>query len=186
MIAFENKGDVMSATTKQDGTNEPTIDLRSIRERAIAILDDGMDAGGSLIEFALTLPPLLLVATGIGAIGIAMNNYLIVTNATTVAARQISISRGQTLDPCATAVSSLTAAAPTLTASKFTYAYKFNGVAYSGTSCPSANYTSGAPSNLVQGQPESITVTYPCSILAYNANLAPSCSLQASMTELVQ
>jgi Flp pilus assembly protein TadG len=166
--------------------NDDTVNLCSIRERAGAILRDDRDGGSSLIEFALTLPPLFLIVTGIWVFGFAMNNYLILTNATTVAARQISISRGQSLDPCATAVSALTAAAPTLTASKFTYSYAFNSVAYSGTTCVSTSYATGAPSNLVQGQPAQITVNYPCSLLAYNANFAPTCNLKAQITELVQ
>jgi len=166
--------------------NDDTVGLRSMRERACAILGEDQDGGSSLIEFALTLPPLLLVVTGIWVFGFAMNNYLILTNATTVAARQISISRGQTLDPCATAVSSLTAAAPTLTPSKLTYSYVFNSVSYSGTSCVSTSYSTGAPSNLVQGQPAQIIVSYPCSLVAYNANFAPTCNLKTQITELVQ
>ena len=176
----------MYVDTKQARRTDVSVDLRSIRQRACSILNAKQDRGSSLIEFAVALPPLLLVATGIWAMGFAMNNYLILTNATTVAARQIAISRGQTLDPCATAVSALTAAAPTLTASKFAYTYTFNGTSYSGTSCSSSTYTTGAPSNLVQGQPASITVTYPCSLIAYNANFAPTCSLKSQMTELVQ
>ena len=166
--------------------NTETVDLRSIRERARAILSRDEDHGGSLVEFAFTLPPLLMVAVGIWVVGYAMNNDLVLTNATTVAARQLSISRGQTLDPCATAVTALTAAAPTLTASKLTYSYVFNGTSYSGTSCSSTTYTTGAPSNLVQGQMAQITVTYPCVLKGYGANYAPTCNLQAQMAELVQ
>jgi len=166
--------------------NIDTVDLRSIRERARAILSADENRGGALVEFAFTLPPLLLIVTGIWVFGFAMSNYMLLTNATTVAARQISISRGQTLDPCATAVSALTAAASTLTSSKLTYAYSFNSVAYSGTSCSSSSYSTGAPSNLVQGQPAQITVTYPCSLVVYGKNLVPTCNLQAQMTELVQ
>ena len=166
--------------------NTDTVDLRSIRARARAILSSDQDLGGALVEFAFTLPPLLVVVTGIWVFGFAMNNYLILTNATTVAARQVSISRGQTLDPCATAVTALTSAAPTLTSSKLTYSYVFNTTAYSGTSCSSTSYSTGAPSNLVQGQPAQIVVTYPCSMLIYGKNLVPTCNLQAQLTELVQ
>jgi Flp pilus assembly protein TadG len=175
----------MSIFRKRAPVNPEGIDLRSIRERARAILR-GDDRGSSLVEFALTLPPLMLLSSGMCVMGIAMNNYLILTNATGVAARQISVSRGQTLDPCATAVATLTTAAPTLTASKLTYSYVFNGVAYSGTSCSSTAYTSGAPSYLVQGQPAQMVVNYPCSLGAYNVNFAPGCNLRAQLTEVVQ
>jgi Flp pilus assembly protein TadG len=161
-------------------------DLLSIRARARAILSKNQDNGSALIEMAFTLPVLMLLSSGMCVMGIAMNNYLILTNATAVAARQLSVSRGQTLDPCATAVSALTTAAPTLTASKLTYSYVFNGIAYSGTSCSSANYTSGAASNMVQGQPAQMVVNYPCSLVGYNANFAPGCSLRAQLTEVVQ
>ena len=178
----------MFANRKRKRSNpvaiDAAVDLRSIRERARDILSG--DRGSALVEFAFTLPPLMLLSSGMCVMGIAMNNYLILTNATAVAARQISVSRGQTLDPCATAVSALTAASPTLTASKMTFAYVFNGVSYSGTSCSSTGYTTGAPSNLVQGQSEQITVTYPCSLAAYNTNFAPGCTLKSQLTEVVQ
>jgi len=174
----------MSRRTNPTQTAAP--DLRSIRARACAILSSDHDRGSSLVEFAFTLPVLLLLASGMCVTGIAMNNYLILTNATAVAARQLSVSRGQTLDPCATAVSALTTAAPTLTTSKLTYSYVFNGVSYSGTSCSSASYTSGAASNLVQGQPAQMVVNYPCSLAAYGTNFAPGCNLRAQLTEVVQ
>ena len=167
-------------------SNKDAVDSRSVRARACAILGGGEDSGGALVEFAFTLPPLLMVAVGIWVFGFAMNNYMILTNATTVAARQLSISRGQTLDPCAAAVTVLTSAAPTLTASKLTYSYVFNGTPYSGSSCSSGSYSTGAPSNLVQGQMAQITVTYPCVLKGYGADYAPTCNLQAQMAELVQ
>lgn len=181
-----DKGDAMSVNNKHAQSNEATVDLRSIRERAVSILKKDEDHGNALIELAVTLPPLLLVATGIWVMGFAMNNYLILTNATTVAARQLSISRGQTLDPCAVAVAALKAVAPTLTPGSFTYSFTLNTTTYTGSSCSSGSYTTGAPSNLVQGQPASMTVNYPCSLQAYKANFAPTCNLQAQMTELVQ
>jgi len=176
----------MFDTPKHPQRNTEFVDVHSIRDRARAILSEDEDRGGALIEFALTLPPLMMVVVGIWIFGFAMNNYLILTNATTVAARTLSISRGQTLDPCATAVSALTAAAPTLTSSKLTYSYSLNSVSYSGTSCSSASYSTGAPSNLIQGQPATITVNYPCSLAGYGTDYAPTCNLQARMTELVQ
>ena len=65
--------------------------------------------GSSLIEFALCLPPLMLLMTGIFAFGIAMGNYVMLTNACSAGAMQLAISRGQlaqpNYDPCALAVS---------------------------------------------------------------------------------
>src|SRR5277367_5208719 len=102
---------------------------RKIRER----LDTGGEQGSSLIEFAVCLPVLLLILTGTFAFGIALNNYLMLTNATTLGAQQLAISRGQTLDPCATASAAVIAASPLLKSGSLTFAYVLNGVSYSGT-----------------------------------------------------
>ncbi|MDP9051058.1 MAG: pilus assembly protein [Acidobacteriota bacterium] len=142
--------------------------------------------GSALIEFALCLPPLMLLMTGIFAFGIAISNYVMLTNATSSAAMDLAISRGNTTDPCALASNAIIAAAPTLKSSSFTYAYSLNGTAYSGTTCSSSSSTTGAAGNLVQGQSATITVTYPCNLAVFRANNFPSCVLTAKASELVQ
>jgi Flp pilus assembly protein TadG len=141
--------------------------------------------GQSLVEFALTLPVLLLVLTGITTFGLAMNNYLTLTEATSVGARQIAISRSQTLDPCSVASAAVYAAAPSFTQSKFTFTFTFDGVNYSGASCASSSTSTGAAGNLKQGMPATVSVTYPCSLVAYKYNFG-TCNLQAQTTEVVQ
>jgi Flp pilus assembly protein TadG len=142
--------------------------------------------GASLIEFALCLPPLCLLMTGIFAFGIAIGDYVMLTNATSSAAMDLAISRGNTLDPCALASAAVAAAAPTLKASSLTFAYTLNGAAYSGTSCSSSSTTTGAAGNLVQGQGATLTVTYPCNLAVYRANNFPICVLTAKASEMVQ
>lgn len=142
--------------------------------------------GSSLIEFAVCLPVLLLILTGTFAFGIALNNYLMLTNATTIGAQQLSISRGQTTDPCATTVSAVVAASPLLKSANITYAFVLNGVSYSGTSCSSTSTTTGAAGNLVQGAAAKVTITYPCNLAVYGANIVPNCNLKAQLTELIQ
>ena len=61
----------------------------------------GNQRGQSLLEFALALPILLLIVTGIATFGIALNTYLTLTNAVAQGGQFLSVSRGQTLDPCA-------------------------------------------------------------------------------------
>jgi Flp pilus assembly protein TadG len=147
----------------------------------------GNEDGSSLVEFSLCLPPLMLLMTGIFSFGIATANYGMLTNATGVAAMQVAMSRQQTLDPCAVAAAAVYASAPTLKQASFTFSYVFNGVSYSGTSCSSASNTTGAAGNLVQGQTVQITVTYPCSLVAYKMlNNFPTCLLTAKSSELVQ
>ncbi len=151
-----------------------------------ALLSSDNEAGQSLVEFAICLPVLLLVVTAIFQFGITLNNYLMLTDATNVGARQLAISRGQNTDPCAYTASAVYAAAPNLKQANFAFAFLLNGVAYVGNSCPSANSTSGAAGNLLQGKSAQLTITYPCSLAVYGANYAPGCSLKAQTAELVQ
>jgi len=143
------------------------------------------DGGQSLVEFALTLPILLLILTGITTFGLAMNNYLILTEATSVGARQVAISRSQTLDPCATVSAAVYLSAPSLKQSSLGFSYVFNGASYTGTSCSSTSTSTGAAGNLKQGQAATVTVTYPCSLIAYKYNFG-TCNMQAQTTEVVQ
>ncbi len=156
--------------------------LRAYRAARLLSADDAQSA----IEFALCLPPLLLIVTGIFTFGIALNNYLILTNATSVATRQLSISRLQTTDPCALTSAAVIAAAPTLKQANLTFAYVLNGTPYSGTSCSSGSTTTGAAANLVQGKSVQVTVSYPCSLVVYHHTYVPSCTLQSQLTEAVE
>jgi Flp pilus assembly protein TadG len=143
------------------------------------------DHGQSAIEFAVVLPMLLLVIAGVMVFGLAFNNYIMLTEATAVGARQLAISRGQTLDPCNTVYTAVTTAAPILTASKMTFKISLNGTSYTGTSC-SGTATSGAPSNMVLGSNTVVTVTYPFSLTGFG-NLVPSTyTLVGQTSELMQ
>jgi Flp pilus assembly protein TadG len=144
------------------------------------------EEGQAMVEMALALPVLLLVLTGILTFGLAFNNYVLLTEATSIGARTLAISRGATTDPCATASSAVIAAAPLLTPASLSFSFVLNGASYTGTSCSSGSSTTGAAANLVQGSNAIVTVTYPCSLAVYGANYAPHCSLQAQMTELIQ
>lgn len=154
-------------------------------------LRNGED-GQSLIEFAFCLPPLMVLMTGMFAFGMAISNYIMLTNATSAAAIQLSISRGQlaspNYDPCATAVAVVQGAAPTLKTASLNYAFVLNGTTYASntTSCTSTSETTGAAGNLVSGQSVTVTVTYPCSLAIFRSNNFPSCVLTAKSTELVQ
>ncbi len=148
--------------------------------------------GQSLVEFAFALPAVMVLMTGVFAFGIAIANYVQLTNATSAAAMQLSISRGQlaspNYDPCATAVAVVQGAAPMLTAANLKYAFVLNGTTYASntTSCTSSSETTGAAANLVSGQSITVTVTYPCSLAIFRANNFPNCVLTAKSSELVQ
>jgi Flp pilus assembly protein TadG len=139
-----------------------------------------------MVEMALVLPILLLVVTGILTFGLAFNNYLLLTEATSVGARTLAISRGETTNPCATAAAAVSAAAPLLVPANLTFTFVLNGTTYKGASCNSGSTTTGAAGNLKQGAYASLTVSYPCSLAVYGADYAPNCSLQSQISELVQ
>jgi Flp pilus assembly protein TadG len=144
------------------------------------------DEGGALVEMAVTLPVLLLIVTGIFTFGLALNNYLELTDAVGISARLLAISRGQTTDPCATTTAAFYKAAPYLKTTSLSFTFVLNGTSYTGASCSSSSTTTGAAGNLVQGQAAQVTVTYPCNLAVYGKNYAPSCTLTAQTTELVQ
>lgn len=147
----------------------------------------GLDEEGqAMVEMALVLPVLLLVVTGILTFGLAFNNYVLLTEATSVGARTLAISRGETTDPCATASSAIYAAAPLLVPANFSFTFVLNGTTYTGPSCNSGSTTTGAAGNLKQGAYATVNTSYPCSLAFYGSSYASSCSLQTQVSELVQ
>ena len=144
------------------------------------------ERGQSLVEFALTVPFLLLVVTGIAAFGVAFNNYMMLTEATSVGARQLTVSRGQTTDPCKTFSNAVYAAAPLLRPANLTFSISLNGIAYPGATCNSQSTTTGAAANMVLGTNAIVTVTYPVSVTVYGFKVVPASTLTAQLTELMQ
>jgi Flp pilus assembly protein TadG len=138
------------------------------------------ERGSSIVEMALCLPVLLMIVTGIATFGIALNHYIMLTNAVEIGARQLAISRGQLADPCSTISTTIGSASPLLSSASISYTFVLNGTSYPGKTC-----TAGA-AQLIEGTPAQVQATYPCTLLIYGKNLAPSCTLQAQTTELVQ
>jgi Flp pilus assembly protein TadG len=162
------------------GLRPARVNVRSRGEQIRATLRN--EKGQSVVELAFVLPVLFLVVTGLFTFGLAVNNNLMLTNAVNNGAQLLAISRGQTTDPCATAIAAVTNAAPLLTASSLNFTFVLNGTTYAAgtTSC-----TAGA-ANLLQGTTAQVTATYPCNLTVYGVNFAPTCNLQAQTTELVQ
>ena len=159
---------------------------RSPRRSARALMRAG-EQGSAIVEFAMILPMLLLLTTGVLVFGVAMNNYMQLTNAVSQGARALAVSAEITLDPCATAYTAITGAAPGLTPSKLTFSYVLNGTTYSGSTCSSTSVTSGAAGNLSSGTTATVTVTYPLNLSVFGkAFSASNAVLSATSTELVQ
>jgi len=167
----------MKSTVAEPGAD---TEIPSLGERVREHPRAGNKRGQSAVELALCLPVLLVIMTGIFTFGVALNNYLMLTNAVSVGGRLLAVSRGQTADPCATAAASVYAAAPLLHQASFSFTILLNGNSYSGATC-----TAGAAS-LVPGATAQVTATYPCNLAVYGATYAPGCSLSATIAEVVQ
>lgn len=138
----------------------------------------GSERGAALLEFVLVAPLLFLVMTGLTSFGMTLHNYLVLTNAVNAGAQQLSFSRGETTNPCATAYSAISAAAPSLTSS-LSLTFVINGTSYSGNTC-----AAGA-SGMVQGASAEVTATYPCTLAVYGMTWS-SCTLTSQLTEVIQ
>jgi Flp pilus assembly protein TadG len=79
-----------------DKTSLNRLSRMSLGVSLVRSLCDG--SGQSLIVFALTLPAQLLLLTRIFTFGIGTNNYLLLTEAVSVGARTVAVSRQNTVD----------------------------------------------------------------------------------------
>lgn len=147
------------------------------------------DGGQSLVEFALVLPVLLVVLTGIFTFGIALNQYMVLTNATNAAARAFALSRGQKTpalaasDPCGYAASVLQGAASNLAQRSLSVTVAYTTAA--GTTTTYNNAQSCSPSILNAGDAVQVTATYPVAPLLFGWT-SQTYTLTARSTELMQ
>ncbi len=118
-----------------------------------------------------------MMATGMVSFGFALCQQMALTNAVNVGAQSLALSRGQTSDPCATAVSAIENAAPSLTTSKLSFSFVINGTTYNSSSCTAAS--------MVQGTSAQVAAHYPCILAVYGLS-APSCGLGAQTAEMIQ
>jgi Flp pilus assembly protein TadG len=136
------------------------------------------DEGVSAIEFAFISPIMLAVMIGIFQFGIAMNQYLNLTNAVAQGALTLALSRGTTTPYTAT-TSAISSAAPNLTPAQTTITVRING-----TACTTDATCSAA---LVAGQPAFVRATYPCNLTVMGVNYRPGgCTLSAQTTQMIQ
>jgi Flp pilus assembly protein TadG len=155
---------------------------RSVRSRG--------ERGSAMVEFALVLPVVLLLTTGVFSFGIALNQYLELTNAVTIGGQLLAVSRGSTSNPCQTAVDAIYNAAPYLAEGKLNVSYTFTGPGGSsgtianGSSQCSSTGTTGASYYMQQGESVQIIANYPCAITVYGGSFG--CNLNAEITEVIQ
>jgi Flp pilus assembly protein TadG len=153
--------------------------------RLRALLRSGSD-GQSLVEFALVVPVLALLLTGVFWIGINMCNYLALNDAVEVGARYLAIEGNTTgnstnnlADPCQAVFTQMMGSASTLDPSKISVSYTFNGstigpfIGTAANTCPSDSGSFGS------GGTFTIVATYPCTGGIYKANLS-GCQITVS------
>jgi len=145
--------------------------------RGIRALLCGGSQGSALVEIALVLPMLLAIITAICAFGVAFNNQLTLTSAVGAGAQYLQLIRTTTTDPCADTLTAIENAAPNLTPASINLTFSLNGTSVSGQSC------SGDQTDLVQGQPVTVTATYPCALPIYGTSFSTGCQLSAKVTE---
>lgn len=153
----------------------------------------GRSDGGSLIEFALVVPMMMVIVTALFCFGVALSVYMTMTNGVSAGARAFALSRGVTItnsdgttsqitDPCAYAVQTAQQSASVLTDSAATFQITWtpNG----GTAPPPYSTTCNGIA-LNTGDTVTVQVSYPISMLVYG--WAPSSlNMSAQTTELVQ
>jgi Flp pilus assembly protein TadG len=154
---------------------------KSMVARIRAILDSDT-RGGSLVEFAVTLPLILVIMTGILTFSLALYQKQELAIAVGTGARFLATDRTDN-NPCASAAAKIYAASPSIQQSKLTLTFSLNGTAATGPSCPGPGSAQNA--NMVAGGNAKVTATYPCVLLVYGLSLG-SCQLYEQMTEVVQ
>lgn len=142
------------------------------------------ERGQAYLEFILAAPLLLALLTAVFAFGVAFDHYLALRFATNTGAQLLSISRGQTTDPCKTASQAVYSAAPQLAQSNLKFSIVLDGTSVTSNSAnPSC---SGSQEYLVQSQAAQVTVTYPCNLAIFGLNPVTNCALTAQSTVFIQ
>src|ERR1700680_1912899 len=144
-----------SRTTASPGVR---VEVRSSRKQVLGPAHD--ERGQAMVEFALAIPVVLTLLLAVVVFGVAFNNDLQLTFATSNATQQLSILRGQTTDPCKDTSKVLFAAAPTLNQSKIKFTIVLNGTTVAGPNAATPT-CSGSQTNLVQSANAQVTATYP-------------------------
>jgi Flp pilus assembly protein TadG len=158
----------------------------------------GEERAQSLVEFALVFPILIILVMGIVTFGIAFGTYQTLTNAAAAGAQALSISRGNTLNPCTLVSAVVFNTSPYLVQNniKFTITTFPSGTTTGGTviagpntanpSCVAPTNTTGSNTTIVPPNVAQVTLTYPCKLSIFGINYAPGCTLTAQTSEAIQ
>jgi len=131
------------------------------------------EEGGSIVEFALIAPLMMLMITGLFSVGIMLSNYLMLTNGVGAGARAFALSRGVTItqngtqsqitDPCAYAVQIAKQAAPNLSSSAATF-----NITWTPNGGSAKSYTTTCSGiTLNSGDTVQMQATFPVAMIVY-------------------
>lgn len=124
-------------------------------------------------------PILLLILGAIVDFGLTMNNYLELTDAVRVGARQFALS-GSSSTPMTTATTAVKNAAANLAGASISITYSV-----AGTACTSDGACQTALAANAGGS-ATVTATYPCSTPMAGVSFLSGCSLSSTTTEMVE
>jgi len=159
-----------------NSTNKKLLLARKAAARTVALWRREQN-GSSLIEFALVLPVMLLVMTGIFSFAMVLYRQEQLTQAVGAAGQYLQQIRTSTTDPCKDTFTAITNAAPGLTSANITLTVTLGSTSVTAKTC------SGDQSYLTQGGSASVAATYPCTLTAYAYSFASACTLSAKVTE---
>lgn len=177
---------------------QPTSLRHNARSIAALFLSQGSSGtrGSALVEFSLVLPMIMMTITAMFSFGMAMNNYMVLTNGVGAGARALALARGQTSpalaasDPCLYAVGIAKAAAPNIQ-NQITWQITWNTTDSSGNAVTNTyNATSSSSAvcagiALNAGDTVSVKGTNPYSIIMYGWKPG-SFNMLTQTSELVQ
>ena len=132
--------------------------------------------GQALVEFALVLPVLLMVATGITSFGLTFYRYITLTDAVRAGARELSLGRGAPT-PCDQARTETVNSAIdiNLKPSQVT-------LLVSGTTCANP----GTGTSWIQGNQVTVTASVPYSISIFGVISVKNGTLTAQATDAIE
>lgn len=147
--------------------------------------------GGALVEFALVLPMMMALITGMFSFGMVLNNYMVLTTSTGNGSRALALSRGQTSpalaasDPCAYAVQVAETSGPSLNPKGLTFNFAWTTTNSAGVTT-TTNYTNScAGLSLNQGDTVQVSSSYGVNIFLYGWKPG-ALNMVASASDLVE
>ena len=132
--------------------------------------DRGED-GQATVEFAIILPLLLILVTGIIQFGLLFNKYITLTDTVRSGARTLAVGRGLS-NPCDPAVLQMikSASGIGLTSGQVTPSFA-SGSDYCGTGTYIYNTSGNANGNEVQGDQATVTATQPFTLSVFGMSI---------------